>query len=119
MISQQDDDRAQDKNDAAEMGRQLAAACKLIEKLKNQLVALSEEARQLRAKEASLAAYVATLEEQGGKAARPPDAGTAAAAVTGDDKEVSEAHRKVPAMANHNTSNRPSVCSMLEECLPC
>jgi septal ring factor EnvC (AmiA/AmiB activator) len=85
MISQQDDDRTQDQSDAAEMGRQLAAACKLIEKLKNQLIALSEEAQQLRAKEASLVVHIAALEEQGGKAARTviPVATSASVAETG------------------------------------
>jgi hypothetical protein len=68
------------------MGRQLAAACRLIEKMKQQLVSSAEEIARLQSREAALAAQVAALEEQ---------SGLALAEAGGREAGATEAHKKV------------------------
>ena len=63
LLAKQKEDAGSESNALTELNRQFASACKLIEKLKKQLVLLSEENTKLKGKAASLAAHISTLEK--------------------------------------------------------
>ena len=98
------EDAARDRGAVEEMGGQLAAACKLIERLKTQLAALAAEAAELRTREGELRAQVAAMEEE---------AGRAAATVGGRAADATDAHRKV-SWADRLQSARPESAGSIQ-----